>query len=123
MVLVDTSVWVDHLRYKDGALFHLLEQGRVCIHFMIIGELACGHLQNREQLISLWKNLPHVSEANHDEALFCLDTNWLMGRGIGFIDLHLIASTLLTPDTLLWTKDRRLNSVAQFLHVNWIPDP
>ena len=112
MVLVDTSIWLDHLRYNDDALFQLLEQGQVCIHSMIIGELACGHLQNREQLSSLWKNLPHASEVNHDEALFCLESNRLMGKGIGFVDLHLLASCLMTSGSLLWTKDRRLKAVA-----------
>ena len=115
MILADTSVWVDYLRRGDRTLAELLSQDRICIHPMIIGELACGNLRHRAQLIGLWKNLPHVAEASHDEALFCLDSHHLMGSGIGFIDLHLLASALLTPGTLLWTHDRRLKLLAQSL--------
>lgn len=119
-VLVDTSVWVDHLRQADKTLTQLLNQGQVSIHPMIIGELVCGNLNNRAQLISLWNNLPSVSEANHEEALFCLDTHQLMGRGIGFVDLHLLAATLISANTRLWTKDRRLNVIAQSLNVGFV---
>lgn len=119
MVLVDTSVWINHLRYNDEVLCDLLEQGHACVHSLVIGELACENLQNRSQLISLLKNLPHVSEASHEEALFCLDQHRLMGRGISFVDVHLIASALLTPNTTLWTRDRRLSAVAQSLHISW----
>ena len=119
MILVDSSVWIDHLRHNDEILCELLDQGQVCIHSLIIGELACGNLKNREQLITLWKNLPHIAEASHDESLFCIDQHSLMGRGIGFVDVHLIASTLLTPGTLLWTRDRRLSVVAESLQIHW----
>ena len=112
MVLVDTSVWVDHLRQKSDALSHLLMQSQVAMHPMIIGELACGYLHGRTQLIELWNDLPQVIEASHNEALLCLNKHSLAGKGIGFIDLHLLASTLLTSNTLLWTNDRRLNAVA-----------
>ncbi len=119
MVLVDTSIWVDHLRSKDQQLIHLLEQGKVSIHPMIIGELACGYLHQRQQLLGLLKNLSCVTEATHDEALHCLESNQLMGKGIGFIDLHLLASTLLTSNTSLWTRDRRLDDLAATLNICW----
>ncbi|MBV1916150.1 MAG: type II toxin-antitoxin system VapC family toxin [Pseudomonadales bacterium] len=119
MVLVDTSVWIDHLRSTDEQLVNLLEQGLVSIHPMIIGELSCGYLQNREQLLSLWKNLSGVNETTHNEAMYCLERNDLMGKGIGFIDLHLLASTLLTPNTSLWTGDRRLQRLAESLGICW----
>ena len=119
MVLVDTSVWVDYLRTGDDTLARLLTQGEVCMHPMIIGELACGHLQNREQLIGLWQNLPSVVEANHDEALFLLNTHQLMGKGIGWVDLHLLATTLLSTNVTLWTRDKRLAQIAKTLGVGF----
>lgn len=119
MVLVDTSVWVDHLRSTDEQLIELLEHGRVFVHPMIIGELACGNLQNRKQILSLLKNLPHAVEATHDEVFLCLEKNELMGKGIGFVDMHLLASSLLSPGTLLWTRDRRLSDLADSLSICW----
>ncbi len=119
MVLVDTSVWIDHLRSKSKPLISLLEQSQVSIHPMIIGELACGNLRHRKQLLSLWKNLPYAVEASHNEALHCLEENKLMGKGVGFIDLHLLSSTLLSPNTFLWTHDRRLQNLAESLSISW----
>lgn len=117
MVLVDTSVWVDHLRRGNNRLTELLSQGLVCTHPMIIGELACGNLHNRAQLISLWRNLPSAIEASHQEAIVFLESHKLMGKGIGFIDLHLLATTRLTPETCLWTRDKRLAGVAESLAI------
>jgi len=117
VILVDTSVWIDFLRQGDEGLADLLRQNRVCIHPMIIGELACGNLQNRTQLLKLWRNLPVAFEASHKEAMYLLDSNNLMGKGIGFVDLHLLAATHLTADARLWTRDRRLQQVAVSLSV------
>lgn len=119
MVLVDTSVWIDHLRSKSKPLISLLEQSQVSIHPMIIGELACGNLRHRTQLLGLWENLPHVVEASHSEVLLCLEKNRLMGKGVGFIDLHLLSSTLLSTNTSLWTHDRRLQNLAESLGISW----
>jgi len=119
--LVDTSVWIDHLRDKDEPLISLLKQNQVLMHPMIRGELACGCLHNRDQILSLLKNLPQVSEATHDEALYCLEKHKLMVKGIGFIDLHLLASTFLANNALLWTRDRRLHKLAQSLNLGWEP--
>jgi predicted nucleic acid-binding protein len=88
-VLVDTSVWINHLRKKDNLLVDLLKNQQVLILSIIRGELACGHLLHHEQILPLFKNLPHVSEASHDEALICLKKKQLMGCGIGFVDVHL----------------------------------
>jgi predicted nucleic acid-binding protein len=118
-VLVDTSVWIDHFRQKDEHLINILEDNRVLTHPMIWGELACGHLHNRDQILSLFKNLPQASEATHDEALYCLTSHNLMGKGIGFVDLHLLASILLTKNTLLWTRDKRLHKLALSLNVSY----
>lgn len=119
MILVDTSVWVDHLRHGDDALAQLLTQGQVHMHPMITGELVCGHLKNREQLIGLWQSLPCSVEASHKEAMFFLESHQLMGKGIGFVDVHLLASTQLTPDTRLWTRDKRLATIAQSLNIGF----
>ena len=94
----------------------------VCMHPMIIGELACGNLHKRDQLIALWQGLPSITEASHSEALYCLAKNDLSGKGIGFVDLHLITATLLTPSTLIWTRDRRLKAAAQALNISSLAD-
>ncbi|GAB2680597.1 type II toxin-antitoxin system VapC family toxin [Aliiglaciecola aliphaticivorans] len=119
MVLVDSSVWIDHLRRKDDVLSQLLINGQVCIHPMIIGELACGHLRNRVSIIKLWQNLPHANHATHQEALHCLEKHSLFGKGVGFIDLHLLASTLLSNNTFLWTNDRRLKKLADDMKLSF----
>ena len=120
-VLVDTSIWINHLRDSDEQLVKLLKQNRVLMHPMIRGELACGYLHHREPFLSLLKDLPQSVEATHDEALYCLESNNLMGKGIGFIDLHLLASAFLMNDVLLWTGDRRLHKLAVSLNINWNP--
>lgn len=120
MVLVDTSIWVDHLRAKDETLVRLLEQGQVGIHPMIIGELACGHLRHREALLGLWQCLPQVLEASHDEVLHYLHSQQLMGKGIGWVDLHLLTSVRLTPNAWLWTRDKRLQMVAESLGCHYL---
>lgn len=119
MVLVDTSVWVNHLRNTDQLLVQLLTEGQVCMHSTIMGELACGHLQNREELLKLWQHLPGVLESSHEEALFSLHAHQLMGPGIGLVDVHLLSSTLLTPDALLCTYDKRLAQIAEELQIGF----
>jgi len=121
MILVDTSVWIDFLRADDRHLADLLETASVCIHPMVIGELACGTLKNRGQLMSLWRKLPKTREASHDEALYFLEHNALSGKGIGLVDLHLLASTALSESTSLWTRDKRLHLVAETLHMAYSP--
>lgn len=117
MILVDTSVWVDHLRSHDEQLFGLLMQGVVSIHPMIIGELACGHLQNRMQLMDLLQSLPASPEATHRETIFLLESHQLMGKGIGYIDLHLLAACLISDNAHLWTRDKRLAGIAESLGI------
>jgi predicted nucleic acid-binding protein len=121
-VLVDTSVWIDHFRKNNNLLVTLLNNHRVLMHSMIRGELACGHLRHRLQILALLKHLPHVSEATHDEALTFMDNKQLMGRGIGFVDVHLLAATVLTPGARIWTRDSRLSVVAQSLEIAWQSD-
>jgi predicted nucleic acid-binding protein len=112
MILVDTSVWVDHLRLAETQLATLLVRGTVAMHPMIIGELACGNLRNRTELLSLWRNLPPIVQATHDEALYFLEQNRLMGKGVGWVDIHLLAAVALRGDALLWSRDKRLAGLA-----------
>ena len=117
MILVDTSVWVEHLRSGSATLADALGAGRVLAHPFVIGELACGNLQNRREVLDLLGRLPSVPVATHVEALGFLDRRALMGRGIGFIDVHLLASAALAAPTRLWTRDRRLAAVASELNL------
>ena len=115
MILVDTSVWVDHLRAGDAQLAVLLERSAVAMHPMVLGELACGNLKDRERLLALWRNLPQLTAATDVEVLFFLEHNRLWGRGIGYIDVHLLAAVSLNAGTRLWTRDRRLRETAEHL--------
>ena len=115
MILVDTSVWVDHLRAGDAQLAVLLERSAVAMHPMVLGELACGNLKDRETILALWRNLPRLTPATDAESLFFLERNRLWGRGIGYIDLHLLAAVSLNAGTRLWTRDRRLRDTAEHL--------
>jgi predicted nucleic acid-binding protein len=115
MVLVDTSVWVDHLRSPNATLVGELDAGRVLAHPLVIGELACGRLKNRKEILGLLGRLPTLPVATHEEAMAFLERRSLMGRGIGFVDVHLLASTALAMPARLWTRDRRLALVASDL--------
>ncbi|MBF5057022.1 PilT protein-like protein [Alcanivorax sp. 521-1] len=123
MVLVDTSVWVDHLRVGDAGLVRLLEDHRVRMHPFVVGELACGNLARRDQVLELLRGLPGVPVADQDEVLFLIERHGLMGRGIGFVDAHLLAATRLSGATTLWTRDRRLAEAARLLGVDGTPGP
>ena len=115
MILVDTSVWIEHLRKNDTELVQLLNKGLVLIHPFVIGELACGNLHNRLQILMLLENLPKAKEASNQEALYFIEHNRLMGCGIGYIDAHLLASTALTNETKIWTYDKRLKTLSKGL--------
>lgn len=108
MILVDTSVWIDHLRHGDVELTRLLNTGQVLTHRLVIGELALGGLQNRNIVLSTLKNLPQVTVASDEEVLHFIETQTLFGTGIGYIDAHLLAAVRLSPGVLLWTRDKRL---------------
>ena len=117
MILVDTSVWVDHFRSGDSELSDLLNAGQALIHPFVIGELACGNLKDRTTLLSLLDNLPCATIAEDVEALSFIERHQLYGVGIGFIDVHLLASTRLTGGALLWTRDKRLHQQAVRLNL------
>ena len=112
MILVDTSVWIDHLRYGEALLADLLENLEITMHPYVLGELACGNLQNRRETLRLLGNLPMVPTATGHEVLEFIEHRTLMGRGIGYIDVHLLASAMLNGNTQLWTRDKRLAQVA-----------
>ena len=117
MILVDTSVWIDHLRSADSELPKLLHAGDVLTHAMIIGELACGNLPKRVEFLRRLNALPAIGELDHAKVLSMIDSRKLMGHGIGFVDAHLICSVLSRDGTTLWTRDRRLRRVADDLGV------
>jgi predicted nucleic acid-binding protein len=118
MVLVDTSVWVFHLRETHGGLVGLLNNGEVACHPFIVGELACGNLKNRTTVLSLLEALPMAFLAEHEEVLAFIENHDLMGKGLGYIDVHLLASAVLTG-LPLWTRDKKLEKAAEGLHCEY----
>ena len=121
MVLVDTSVWVAHLRKTHAGLVDLLTEGEVACHPFIVGELACGNLKNRTEILSLLEALPTVVAAEHEEALQFIETHSLMGKGLGYVDVHLLASVVLSR-LPIWTLDKKLEQVADLLGLSYRPD-
>lgn len=111
MILADTSVWIEHFRSGGVGLDALLNDGQVVCHPFIIGELACGNLKNRSIILSLLQELPMAVRAEDVEILQCIDRHRLMGKGLGYIDMHLLMSAILTR-VPLWTLDRRLREVT-----------
>jgi predicted nucleic acid-binding protein len=111
MLLVDTSVWVKHLRFGDVVLEGFLDDGHVLCHPFIVGELACGNLKNRAEILALLQALPMATMAEHREVLRFIGDQRLMGQGLGFVDMHLLASAVLS-DIRLWTLDKKLRRVA-----------
>ncbi len=117
MVLVDTSVWVDHLRNNEPQLAGLLTKNSVLNHPFVRGELALGHLRQREVILTALDNLPQAPVAFTEEVNLFIETHSLFGLGIGLIDAHLLASTQLSGNTRLWTRDKRLLAVAMRLNL------
>jgi predicted nucleic acid-binding protein len=114
MILVDTGVWITHMRQPIASLAQLLERGEIGIHPFVIGELALGNL--RGDALHAYRRLPQGISASHREVM-ALIMDQLHGTGVGYVDAHLLASTLLTPDAAVWTRDRSLSAVAQRLGV------
>lgn len=112
MILVDTSVWVDHLRSGDAQLAALLERGAVLMHPFVVGEIACGSLNDRASILELLGDLPAAVVAEGEEVLGFIERHGLHGKGIGYVDVHLLASALLTKKARLWTRDKRLQMAA-----------
>ncbi len=122
MILVDTSIWEDHLRVGDEILTGLLNSCRVMMHPFVLGELACGNLRNRAEVLALLKDLPQATVARDEEVLFFIEQQALMGRGIGYVDTHLLAAVALQGSSRLWTRDKRLRGVAEELTMAYSPE-
>lgn len=119
MILLDTSVWVDHLRRGDPLVVRVLESGQAAVHAFVIGELACGNLKSRARVIDLLQALPRLAMATDDEVLYFIERHKLMGRGIGYVDAHLLAAAAI-GGSLLWTMDKRLREIATELGVAYL---
>lgn len=117
MMLVDSSVWIDHFRQTDLGLVALLDRAGVLAHPFVTGELALGSLRQREAVLAALRGLPHAIVAEDDEVMAFIDRHGLFGLGIGYVDAHLLASVRLTAGAALWTRDRRLHAVAERLGV------
>lgn len=112
MIVVDTSVWIDHLRRSSPLLANALESEDVLVHPFVIGELACGEMKRRREVLGLLATLPSSVMATDEETLHFIESRHLMGKGIGYIDAHLLASVTLTDGAQLWTRDKRLAAIA-----------
>ncbi len=115
MILVDTSIWIDHLRASDKSLSNLLNTGRVLAHPFVVGELALGSLRQRDIILDALSDLPQAEMATDGEVLIFIDQHALSGLGIGYVDAHLLAAVRLTAGAVLWTRDKRLHKVADRL--------
>ena len=121
MILVDTSVWIDHLRDGSTDLSALLNNFVVLTHPLVIGELACGNLRNRALVLKWMKGLPQVTVATDSETLYFIEQHNLMGRGMGYIDCSLLAAVALTPPSKVWTRDKSLARITSALGLAWRP--
>jgi predicted nucleic acid-binding protein len=121
LILVDTSIWIDHLRADNAALKRLLDVGRVLMHPFVIGELALGRMRQREMILTALSDLPRAELATDTEVLGFVDREALSGRGIGYVDVHLLASARLTAGATIWTKHTRLRDVAAELGLAMAP--
>jgi predicted nucleic acid-binding protein len=118
MVLVDTSVWVFHLRETHAGLVDLLNDGKTACHSFVVGELACGNIRNRATVLSLLEALPMTPLSDHEEVLVFIEVHDLAGKGLGYVDVHLLASAFLSG-LPLWTLDRKLKKAAEALHCGY----
>jgi predicted nucleic acid-binding protein len=117
-ILVDTSVWIKHLREGERNLTQLLEQGLVACHPFIIGEIACGGIKNRYEIINLLNDLPSTDILDHSDIMEFIENRKIMNKGIGYIDVHLLGSALVS-DTPIWTFDKALRKIANQLHIEY----
>jgi predicted nucleic acid-binding protein len=115
LILVDTSVWVDHLRRGDPGLVGLLERSAVLMHPFVVGEIACGSLRDRKTILELLQDLPAAVVATDSEVIHFIERHALHGKGVGYVDAHLLASVALTAGARLWTRDQRLRQLAAAL--------
>jgi predicted nucleic acid-binding protein len=117
MILVDTSIWIDHLSNSNDELVRILNSSRVCIHPFIIGELSCGNISNRKEILSLLNALPRIEPALEEEVFTLIENKKLYGIGLGFVDVNLIASALI-HDVKIWTYDKSLKRISKKLNIH-----
>ena len=122
MILVDTSIWIDHLRFPDQLLGRLITLDQVLIHPLVIGEISMGSLARRSVVLSNLQSLPSISVADHKEVMALTERRQFFGKGIGFIDAHLLASLHLTPGTKLWSRDKRMAAIAASMDLAFNPE-
>ena len=120
MILIDTSIWVDHFRRHHASLIELLETAQVCVHPYVIGELACGSLKPRKNILDSLVSMPTIQAASDAEVLFFVERHHLMGRGIGYVDIHLLAATAMHGSTRFWTHDKKLAAISSELHLAYL---
>ena len=117
MILVDSSIWIDYLRSGDVILAHLLEEGSVLTHPFVLGELALGNLRHREQILDNLLALPGIIPATNDEVMHFINASRLYGKGIGFVDAHLLASVRIAPGSRIWTRNKHLDALARQMNI------
>lgn len=117
MILVDASIWMDHLRSENILLGNFLTNDQVMMHSMVLGELAMGYLRNRNYIIGFFKNIPQIKSASDENVLAAIEEYQFMGRGIGWVDAHLLVAVSQSAGTKLWTRDNRLNALAKELNL------
>jgi predicted nucleic acid-binding protein len=117
MILVDTSIWIDHFNNSNNELIKLLNLNKVCIHPFIIGELSCGDISNRKEILSLLKALPRIEPALEEEVFTLIENRKLFGIGLGYVDINLIASALI-HDVKIWTDDKSLKKISKKLDIH-----
>jgi len=115
VILLDASVWIDHIRSADRRVFELLDAGKVLCHPFVIGEVAMGQFRNRSAVLSDLRRLRIAEIASHQEVMTLVERRSLFGKGIGYVDAHLLAATFLTPNASLWTRDKSLKEAARQL--------
>ena len=117
MILADASVWIDHLRARDDVLVKHLSAGNILVHPFVIGEIALGHLRQRDLVVRMLQRQKQGVVASHDEVMQLVEAERLFGLGIGYVDAHLLASARLTPGSSLWTRDKRLREISRKLGI------
>jgi predicted nucleic acid-binding protein len=117
MTLVDSSIWIDHLRAPNGILTALVERRDVLIHPFVIGEIALGSIRSRTSVLGVLAKLPAIPLATHADVMRLIESRRLFGRGVGYVDAHLLSAALLRRDTVLWTRDRRLDAASEELGI------
>ena len=121
MILIDASVWVDHLGKPQSEIAALVERNEVVTHHFVIGELAMGSLTDRQRTLRFFRDLPEIARASHAEVMALVEWHCLFGIGIGIVDAHLLASVRAVGSALLWTRDKRLHAQAERLSVAYQP--